>query len=72
VVLIAADIVGVRRARFGIDGWMKIDHAGHLGGYATGILAALAIKHRARQRKEATEVEEKGMDFNDSHGNGQM
>jgi membrane associated rhomboid family serine protease len=51
---------------------MKIDHAGHLGGYATGILAALAIKHRARQRKEATEVEEKGMEFNDSHGNGQM
>ena len=31
---------------------MMVDHRAHLGGYATGYAAALAMKHRAKRRKE--------------------
>ena len=64
--LIAFDIVGLRRARFGPHGWSKIDHASHVGGHATGILAALAIKRRARNRKEEDEMQRKVMKIVDS------
>lgn len=55
---IVVDIIGARKARFGSSGWWKIDNVSHLGGYASGIVAALAIKHRARQRTEADEMAE--------------
>ena len=55
------DIIGARKARFGISGWWRIDNASHLGGYASGIIAALAITHRARQRKGADGMEQKSM-----------
>lgn len=72
IVLIAIDIAGVRKARFGLHGWARVDHASHLGGHATGILAALAIKHRARQAKEADVTKEKGTNLVSSLEKGQL
>lgn len=69
---IVVDIIGARKARFGLSGWGRIDNVGHLGGYASGIVAGLAIKHRARQRKEADEMEGKNSNPVDSLEPGQM
>ena len=75
VILIAGivtDIIGARKARFGTSGWWKIDNVSHLGGYAGGIVAALAIKHRARQKKGANEMEEKSLKLESSLNPEQM
>lgn len=72
VVGIVMDIIGARKARFGVSGWWRIDNVSHLGGYASGIIAALAIKHRARQQKGADGMEEKSMKTMDILEPGQM
>lgn len=72
VIGIVLDIIGARQARFGLSGWSTTDHVSHLGGFASGIVAALSVKHRARQRKEAIEMEEKSMNPVHSVESGQM
>lgn len=54
IALVVMDIIGLWLGRL-----PKIDHVSHLGGYASGIVAGLAVKLRAHQRKEADEREEK-------------
>ena len=62
VVGVVVDIIGACKGRFGLGGWWRIDNVGHLGGYASGIVAALAIKHRARRRKETHEMKEESLE----------
>lgn len=63
-VLIALDIYGFsRRFRTSIGGRgnVNVDHLAHLGGYATGIGCAQALRYQRRNRKHGEEKKEKRM-----------
>lgn len=66
ILLIAIDVFGARKGKF------TIDHLNHLGGYATGVVAAWLIGRRSRRKQAAAKASGKEMGLIDGVKEGKI